>query len=107
MKNAISTIYPYKSEGGWFFDDPAIGVVREAFVSGADDVMEALSGGDEKFKMTFSHSPFPGYEFKFDWCGAEYDGNWYEGHGMRGWLCSVLLAYFDEAPKSIYLQVEK
>jgi len=35
-------------------------------------------------------------------------GNWYrwEQTGMEGWLCSVLLQYFDTAPDVIYIGVE-
>jgi hypothetical protein len=32
--NAISVIVPYKYEGYGSFDDPAVGLVREAFVRG-------------------------------------------------------------------------
>ena len=40
MQNALMVIYPYKYQGMWVFDDEAVGLVREPFVSGADDIIE-------------------------------------------------------------------
>lgn len=42
LRNSIFTIYPYKKEGVWMFDDHMIDVKQEAFVSGADDIIERL-----------------------------------------------------------------
>ena len=43
--NAIGVIVPYKYEGLWVFDDPAVGLVREPFVSGIDTMIDKLVAG--------------------------------------------------------------
>ena len=35
--NALSVLFPYKYEGMWVFDDPAVGLQREPFVLGIDE----------------------------------------------------------------------
>ena len=45
--NAINVIKPYRWEGMWVFDDSAVGLVKEPFVSGADDMMDLLAAGME------------------------------------------------------------
>jgi hypothetical protein len=64
MKNSIFVIKPYKWEGLWVFDDPAVGLVREPFVAGADmmiDVATAhLPTAARGFLAFFSASQFPG-----------------------------------------------
>lgn len=40
--NSIIAIHPYVYEGVWVFDDPAVGLVQEPFVSGADDIIERM-----------------------------------------------------------------
>ena len=110
--NAINVIAPYRYEGMWVFDDPEAGLSREAFVSGADtmidrvvaDIPDAANG----FLMVFSATPFPGYQLKLEWKREEMGGNWYYSSHleMEGWLCPALFRYFDEAPKEIYVQVK-
>jgi hypothetical protein len=43
MKNSIFVIRPYKWEGLWVFDDPAVGLVREPFVGGADTMIDVAT----------------------------------------------------------------
>ncbi|WP_299624292.1 hypothetical protein [Pelagibius sp.] len=38
--NALRVIHPYKTEGVWVFEDEAVGLVQEPFVSGADTVID-------------------------------------------------------------------
>jgi hypothetical protein len=40
--NTIGIIVPYKYEGMWVFDDPAIGLHREPFVAGIDTMIDQL-----------------------------------------------------------------
>ena len=42
------------------------------------------------------------------WKREEHNGNWYysEALGMEGWLCPVLLKYFESAPPRIYVKPE-
>jgi len=108
--NALSIISPYKLEGVWVFDDAAVGLLREPFISGADNILDVLAenipDSASGFKLIFSASPFPGYTARFVWTRSEYEGNWYRWpeRGMEGWLCPALLKYFESPPKVIFVQ---
>ena len=64
--NQIFTIRPYLWEGVWVFDDLAVGLVREALISGMPELIrmattEAGSPNPERgFGALFSKDPFPG-----------------------------------------------
>lgn len=108
-------LYPYKDTyGTWVFDDQSVGLVREAFVLGADTIMSALSkqvnkGKDKQFKLIFSRDKFPTYQYEFQHLRSDSGGNWYGNKdlGLEGWLCPALFHYFDKAPKSIFVKAEK
>ena len=106
--NAIRLIVPYRYSGQWVFDDPAVGLVREPFVSGIDTMIDRLvediPNADAGFRLLFSDAPFPGYAVKLEWARTEYGGNWYwcPQFEMEGWLCPALFRYFEEAPKELY-----
>lgn len=108
--NAICVIHPYKDQGTWVFDDPAVDLVKEPFVSGADEIIDRLSadipGAASGVTILFSANPFPGSQFCLEWRRAESGGNWYfhADSGMEGWLCPAMYKYFDETPQKIYLQ---
>jgi hypothetical protein len=108
--NSIIAIHPYKAQGVWVFDDPKVGLVQEAFVAGADDIIERMVGGferaEEGFTLLFSANPFPGHQTAFEWRRSEMGGNWYYNAqlDMEGWLCPALFKYFDAAPQRIYAQ---
>ena len=38
--NQINVIKPYKYHGQWVFDDPSVDLEREAFVAGADTLLD-------------------------------------------------------------------
>ncbi len=40
--NAIGIIAPYKYEGMWVFDDSAVGLTREPFIAGIDEMIDQL-----------------------------------------------------------------
>jgi hypothetical protein len=108
--NAIIAIHPYKSEGLWVFDDARVGLVREPFVSGADEIIERMVVGldrpEDGFTLLFSAHPFPGHQSTFEWRRSEMGGNWYYNAqlNMEGWLCPALFKYFEVAPQRIYAQ---
>ena len=108
--NSIVAIHPYKREGIWVFDDPKVGLVQEAFVSGADDIIERMVVGldhpEDGFTLLFSAHPFPGHHATFEWRRSEFGGNWYYNAQLdaEGWLCPALFKYFDSAPQRIYAQ---
>jgi hypothetical protein len=112
MGNSIYIIAPYKFEGTWVFDDLRVGLIREAFVSGADLILDRLTShipeAEKGFRLLFSATPFPGYTIKVEWAREEYDGNWYRAadFDMEGWLCPALYLYFETAPREIYIKAE-
>ncbi len=106
--NSIVAIHPYKFEGLWVFDDPAVGLVQEPFVSGADTIIDRavkdIPGAESGFTLLFSAQPFPGFQLEFAWRRAELSGNWYycSALDMEGWLCPALLKYFESPPSNTY-----
>jgi hypothetical protein len=110
--NSLLVIHPYKSGNTWVFDDPAVGLVREPFVAGADVLLDRMSenipNAAQGMTIVFSAQPFPGYQYEVQWRREEFGGNWYysPAHNMEGWLCPALFEYFEKAPERIYLQVK-
>lgn len=108
--NSLLLISPYKISDTWVFDDPAVGLRQEPFVSGADHIMDLLSekipNAASGFKLVFSSQPFPGYQARFVRGGAEHGGTWYSwpDRKVEGWLCPALFHYFKEAPPEMYVQ---
>lgn len=108
--NAIIAIHPYKDEGLWVFDDPRAGLVREPFVSGADEIIErmvqGIPGAESGFTLLFSAAPFPGHHSTLEWRRSDMGGNWYYSAELEieGWLCPALFKYFESAPERIYAQ---
>jgi hypothetical protein len=110
--NSIGIIVPYKFEGMWVFDDPAVNLTREPFVAGIDKMIDRLvthiPGAEQGFRLLFSATPFPGHNVKLEWRREESGGNWYycPEFDMEGWLCPALFKYFKETPKELYGQAE-
>ncbi len=110
MANSIMVIHPYRYEGVWVFDDAEAGLEKEAFISGADEVIDKMvadiAEAEKGFTLIFAATPFPGYQIEFFWRRAEYNGNWYYSKelDMEGWLCPALFKYFEETPNKIYAQ---
>jgi hypothetical protein len=110
--NALFVIAPYKYEGLWVFDDPAVGLSKEPFIAGIDTMIDKVVAGIPKaergFRAIFSATPFPRSQFKLEWRREDSGGNWYysDQFKMEGWLCPALLRYFPSAPREIYVKVE-
>jgi hypothetical protein len=110
--NALLVIAPYKYQGMWVFDDPAVGLSREPFIAGIDTMIDKavadIPDAEKGFRAIFSASPFPGANLKLDWRRAESGGNWYYSDQFKreGWLCPALLKYFPTAPREIYVKIE-
>ena len=110
--NSLFVITPYKHEGLWVFDDPAVGLVKEPFIAGIDTMIDKMvaniPNADRGFRAVFSAQPFPGADFKLEWRREESGGNWYysDQFKMEGWLCPALFKYFPTAPREIYVKVE-
>ena len=110
--NAISVLFPYNHEGMWVFDDPDVGLRREPFILGIDEMITRLvvsiPNPEKGFRLLFSTTPFPGHTVKLEWRREEYGGNWYfcPQFGVEGWLCPALFKYFDKAPAELYAKAE-
>jgi hypothetical protein len=111
--NSLFVIAPYKYQGMWVFDDPAVGLSREPFIAGIDTMIDkfvtAIPDADKGFRAIFGVAQFPGADFKLEWRRGESGGNWYysDQFKMEGWLCPALLKYFPRAPQEIYVKVER
>lgn len=109
--NSLCVIAPYRLNGTWVFDDPAAGLSREPFVSGADAILDTLTkdlpGAESEFRLTFSRDNFPGATAHFKRERAEFGGHWYswDGEPREGWLCPALFRYFESAPPELHAQV--
>jgi uncharacterized protein DUF6717 len=110
--NALFVIAPYKYQGMWVFDDPAVGLSREPFISGIDTMIDKvvanIPNAERGFCAVFSDAAFPGANFKLEWRREESGGNWYysDQFKMEGWLCPALQKYFPKAPRDIYVKAE-
>lgn len=109
---ATRVIEPYWNGGTWVFDDPAVGLDREPFVSGVPEIIDRLvrdiPAARTGFRLTFSESRFPGCQMELSWLRAEGGGNVYRlaDPRMDGWLCPALFRYFDEAPKRLFVRAD-
>lgn len=109
----IKVIRPYKWEGIWVFDDPAVGLDKEALVAGMPELIEeatsraGIAEPEKGFMALFSKDPFPTAQVCLEWVREEWGGNVYRWPevGKEGWLCPALFRYFNEAPKRLYIEV--
>lgn len=128
----MMTIYPYQlDDGTWVFDDEDHGLVAEAFVLGASEMITALvaqkhiDGAASGFALSFSDRPFKHEQadavlsrldtqamldaLKFASIAEENlaAGTFYAGvvagRPMTCWLCPSLFYYFNPAPAQLYV----
>ena len=118
--NAIHVIHPYKEAGMWVFDDRDKDIVKEPFVSGADEILDFISGYNMKCTLLFSNNCFPGNKYRLNKTSNEGQGAWYVLNELakndnckditnikHGWLCAVVKYYFEgDIPEEIYVQVK-
>ena len=111
MANSIFVIKPYRWNGMWVFDDPAVGLTREPFVAGVPAMIERATAdiphADRGFLAVFSADYFPDATIELERVRAEGGGTVYRwaATGQEGWLCPALFRYFETAPAKLYLQV--
>jgi hypothetical protein len=111
VNNSIFAIRPYRWPL-WVFDDPAVGLVKEPFVGGADTILDVATAhvpnAADGFVAVFSAGSFPDARIVLEWVREEGAGNVYRRaeQGMEGWLCPALLRYFEKAPEKLYVQAK-
>jgi len=62
--NSLFVIAPYKYEGMWVFDDPAVGLSKEPFIAGIDTMIDkvvaSIPDADKGFVQSSVPRSFPG-----------------------------------------------
>ena len=109
LENSIFTIAPYRWMHGWVFDDPAVGLDKEAFVAGADTLLDKLAGDEDRLTVNFAAIPFPDHQFCLKKTEETSWGTTYfcEELGQEAWLCPALWKYMSPSPENIYIRVIK
>lgn len=111
-KNQINVIFPFKKNGVWVFNDEAVGLYEEPFVSNVNPIIDTVVNGNN-FTAYISHSPIPDEQIILDRVDDSVTGDigdgWYQ---MRGtdlvcWLCPATLKYFKNYPKEIHVKIEQ
>lgn len=121
VENSIYTMQVYYDGGSWVFDNPAVGLIKEPFVAGADEIFDeiahlrAVDPSKAVIDIVFSDVQFPGWELMAEHLGPSMGGDDYsviaseyetlEDHDF--WLCPALLKYFSDAPNRIFMRVTK
>lgn len=115
------TIYPYRYEDIWVFDDENSGLKEEAFIRGASEMISAvveakhIPDADRGFALTFSDQPLPDQDAVLEWLRSEVpgvptSGNWYRGvivgQEMECWLCSALFCFLSTAPPHLFVRAD-
>ena len=105
--NSITALYAYKYHGQWVFDDATTGLVKEAFVAGADTLLDELTGNAEAARILFSSKPFPGAISLLMLDTHPSGTTYYCGkYHHPVWLCPALYLYLNPAPSEIYVSAK-
>ena len=119
IDNSIYTMRVYRHESAWVFDNPSVGLIKEPFVAGADEIFDeiahlrAVDPSRARIDILFSDGQFPGWQILAEHLGPSMGGDDYniisseyetlDDHDF--WLCPALLKYFYEAPSKIFMKV--
>ena len=75
-QHAKITICPYKFKGSWVFDSPGHGLDKEAFVQGADKILDYvtknINGAEDGFVLSVSSTPMVGSMYILSRLGSEF-----------------------------------
>lgn len=103
--NSLYIIYPYKQNGIWMFDDKERDIKGEAFVAGADTVLDKLCKGRVDCTIVFSHIKFPSAKLTAKYISGDITSgtDYYCPEVEQNlWLCPTLGAYYNYSPEIIY-----
>ena len=112
VSNQIHVIAPYRQASTWVFDDPAVGLKAEPFVSGIPQMIDALvqdiPRADRGFRLLFSAHRSPAIKSNWYACGPNTAA--IGTAGLRPiWKddCAPALGkYFPEPPPTLYARAE-
>lgn len=107
------TLFLYKRNDTWLFDDPEKAVFNEPFVEGSSEIISKFQNesgeSGSSISLTFSNAPFEGHQYTLQWKDSREAGIWNQYYceevNMYGWLCPVLLKYFECPPEMLYVAV--
>lgn len=107
--NALFTIFPYKKNSTWMFDDESRGLLMEPFVAGADTLLDKVCGGKHEITAIFSPTEFPDHDFVIEKTGGDESGTDYycEKYNHKLWLCPALFCYITPAPAKLFVKISK
>ena len=115
----------YRHQGTWAFTDDDYDLLNEPFVAGIPEFIDHIIKQsenvyeDSKFLVTFGKNQFPTATFELKFDRDDMGGAWYKllpvetahdnaNHlhvGGEGWLCPATLNYFEDFPRSIFVQI--
>lgn len=103
-------IEPYIDQGGWYFDDLKVGLLREPLTDGVPEILSVFCGEHpENFQVWFSDTnlgrPFVTIVKEGLYMGSTVYQQ--QPAGYQCWLCPALLRYFTKAPDEIFAWVVK
>jgi len=109
----IKTLHLYNRRGTWLFDDAEKQIVEEPFVEGSSEIITEIQKRTgctgHTISLTFSNLPFPTCQHLLSWKCSRDEGTWnlyrVDAFQMGGWLCPVLLQYFDKVPEKLYVTI--
>jgi hypothetical protein len=110
--NSLFVIQPYKNSGTWVFDDPERDLVKEPFVSGMPEIIDAMVKdiplAHDGFRLLFSSEAFPGSTHQLHKERPECNGTWYScpQTESEGWLCPALFQFYQDAPAVLHGRAE-
>jgi len=118
-QNSIYTMRVYQHESSWVFDHYGLGLIKEPFVAGADEIFDEIarlrsSQPDQAcIDILFSDGQFPGWGILAEHVAPSMGGNDYQIIATEYdtldthefWLCPALLKYFAHAPSKIFMKV--
>lgn len=116
VKNSVFVIQVYRHPlipTMWVFDDPKTGLVAEAFVLGASELIDIYlkknNITDPKPAIIFSKTQLPKADIILTRTSLDKGRRsaWFEDeYGNKCWLCPAQLLYFNKVPKMIWAQIK-
>lgn len=107
-KNQINVIYPYRTKGGWSFDDEEVELQGEPFVEGVPELIDSVVGKVNNFTAFISKDLIPDFTLVLHKVLNVKEEGWYKVDTQENpvWLCPATLKYFENYPEKIYVKIK-